>query len=1346
MPRRLHTPDRLFDHTWRSGHPYGRRTGRLRRWAMILLLIVLCTVIGGYGYLTDSERVRFMAESYLSSLTGGRVTMGGATLSVFEGLRLDDVKVYVDDGEAADSLMFSAQTFVISYDPRTMLAGRLEATQIIAQKPHVHLTENVDDGTWNWHRLASRRPRRDRPRMGGAPGPLTLPDVMLRNARVEISEIRGGRLSTLGFMTIDGQLMPAPLAAGEASTTRRLYHFDLQSRGLNDGVGPFVTGSITPSTGQVSAKLMNFEFGRDVLSILPAEVRAWWERHELSGRVNIPVLSYTPPTEGRRAKFKIETELNGVTLAVPPEEWLTRQEASRLDHARKAIVMMHGLHELAGIRGRSDYRQQPRIGREPAHREDYFSAQGPDARRLSPVNRLLAMMQRVPVRLQNVAGKFIFTEDGVEIRHVSGRVENNGLKISGRIYGYRPDARMTIRVSSLDTENLVIPASPRYISSLPPQVRDLYEEIRPQGTGRIALEITRPIAGARPVVDGRLDILDGQFLYHKFPYPMRNARGRVLFGRDPVTGLDRVAIQGLRGRGIESGPNRDTYITLDGRIEPLGPTSGVNITVRGANVHSEEALRQALPQEVRDALKVFDAEGKGRFPTFTGDFECRIVRPLGHRTRWSFDTDLTLHRGSGMLEAFPYPMKDVRGKIRIRDGYADIVDATMQRGDATMTIAGRVAWGTSPPTAPASPGAKETPLRDPFRRPGANAPVTALKVTVRNLPIDADLLAGLPPERRAWLEKVELAGALNVDGRVFEAKRDPENGQPRPRMRPLDYEFAVAVVNGSLRPMGGAFDVSDIGGRFLLTPRGIMLDGMVGKRGDATVSADGAIDWSAREETVADVRVGASNLLLDRPLFDVLPRASQNAWKSLQPKGTVDVDLFYKGAVDAAPKSKSADAAALPASLRAVLKPRELSVVYKEIPYPLEQLGGAVRIEGGRVSLEDITARHGDATVWLSGAGTLGKKAVWDVRLAAENVPADDELRKALPPAVSDLLESLKVTGTLGFEFSKLVYRSPDDAAASTDSASGVESIHLGAEDAPQHPEIDMAATVSLHDGSLETGVALEEVQGRLRFDASLREGRLSQLSGDASASSMKMADRLVRDFHCELVKPSNRTELRLEKMQGEMAGGALAGNVKITYPEVGKGSRYSADLVVRGADVRALVDEPESDLSGRLTASLSVEGSWDDPAARRGRGDVVASGREMYRIPLLLGLSQITNLAVPISSPFKEATAQFSIQGQHIAFENIELKASNMLMTGNGHLDFGTKKVALTFVTDNPRGLKVPFLNDIFQGARQELLKIHVRGTVEEPKVSAGMMGTFTTTVDEVFKGDPPTPRKKRR
>jgi hypothetical protein len=242
----------------------------------------------------------------------------------------------------------------------------------------------------------------------------------------------------------------------------------------------------------------------------------------------------------------------------------------------------------------------------------------------------------------------------------------------------------------------------------------------------------------------------------------------------------------------------------------------------------------------------------------------------------------------------------------------------------------------------------------------------------------------------------------------------------------------------------------------------------------------------------------------------------------------------------------------------------------------------------------------------------------------------------------------------------------------------------------------------------------------------------------------MKMAGRQATDFRAELTKPPGQTELRVEKMRCDVADGVMSGQMTLVYPEDGP-SRYALELVVRDADVRQLAWEDENAaVKGRLNASLSLEGSWGDAAARRGRGDVVVAGREMYRIPLVLGLLQVTNLALPISSPFNEATAVYNLDGGRVHFEQIELKASNMLIHGDGWLDFDTKKVSLGFTTDNPGGLmQVPFIKELWRGARNEMLKIQVRGTIQEPEVSARTMGTFWTTVDEVLNGGTEKPAK---
>ena len=72
-----------------------------------------------------------------------------------------------------------------------------------------------------------------------------------------------------------------------------------------------------------------------------------------------------------------------------------------------------------------------------------------------------------------------------------------------------------------------------------------------------------------------------------------------------------------------------------------------------------------------------------------------------------------------------------------------------------------------------------------------------------------------------------------------------------------------------------------------------------------------------------------------------------------------------------------------------------------------------------------------------------------------------------------------------------------------------------------------------------------------------------------------------------------------------------------------------------------------------------------------------MVTGRDMYRIPLVLGLLQVTNLALPISSPFNEATAVDNLDGDRVMFEQIKLAAQHA-HGRPGSLDFGTKKVDL--------------------------------------------------------------------
>jgi hypothetical protein len=1277
MPKTLTQPDHLFDRTWRPGHPFRPRLSQRRRWGMLLLFVLLCSIIGGYWYLTDARRVRAMAESYLSNLIGGQVRVGNATLSIFEGLRLDNVTVYVDSSKSPDSAIFSAQTFLVRYNPRSLLNGRLEATQIVAIDPHVWLTEDLDTGHWNYERLAPRRGATSMPTT--AHGPVVLPEILLRNAMVNYTQMQGGKLRpVLGSIGIEGQFTPG---IGDR------YGFKLQSRGLNEGLGPEVSGELIPSTRQIRAQLHGFEFGKDVEAMLPAQVRTWWKEHKLAGRVDVPELSYNSTPDGTK-QFKVEIVLNGVTLSVHPEEWTSREELERREMIARGFDAMRN----AGL----NYRGY--------------------------VDRLANLIEPSEIALQKVNGTFIFTQDGITLKQVFASVENNAFKINGKIVGYNRSPAMDVTLASSAAENIYIPPSPRYINSMPPPVRELYDHLRPQGTAAFWMRVTRDSSEARPEVAGEVDIIDGNFVFDRFAYPIRHAQGKIAFGRDQNSGIDKLELD-LHGYGVANGPNRDSMVSLDGTIAPLGADPGVTIQIRSGKVTSEPAMFAAFPKQTRDALKIFDAEGKGEYPKFSGSFVCDVIRPVGPDQHWTVNTDIKLADAEGALIAFPYPMKGVHGDLKVREDHVEIINAKMKRGDAELTMNGRVDWGDPLKNLrpPKSMGGEEPP---PSLRP-------ELTITAKNVPIDQDLLKAMPPGHRKWLETMGVTGTFDLDGTVTSMHRKTPGSN-------IDFAFDIDLHNASLLPVNGKYTATNIAGKMRLTPMRVVINNISARRGEGTINTKGEVAWPNDIPQIA-LTADARNITLDKPLYDLLPEAGKRGWDAVRPEGTVDAQLAYSGvagkiAANVATTTSTATTVATtqpstqPVSMKLVIVPRTLSVTPTSVPYRLDNLQGEVTIQPDRVTFTNLHAKHGDANFNITATGLFGDQGKWDFQLKGDQVTVDEALRKALPDTLGSLIESSKMKGKVGFEFSKLIVTPSSTPApkkpatpATTNQSSDVD--------------VDFACNLNVNASSLDIGVPIENVQGVIALEGSAKRGKLDRLGGHIDVPSFTLAQRPVTNFRADLMKNPGNDAMQLDNMQARIADGELAGRIGWISPDVGA-ARYALEMALRNADVTQLAGETAPDVKGQLSASVALEGNWSDPNSRRGRGDVSVTGDKMYKIPVVLGLLQITNLSLPITSPFNEANCRYSVDGQRVSFESIELRAKEMMMQGNGHLDFGTKQVKMTFVTDSTTWPKIPIVGDLLQGARHELLQIHVQGTLEEPKVSASMMNTFTTTIDKVFRG----------
>ncbi|HMO24673.1 MAG TPA: hypothetical protein PKB10_00235 [Tepidisphaeraceae bacterium] len=1177
---------------------------------MLLLLIVLLGLIFGYIRLTDPDRVRAMAEEYLSDLLGTSVEVERASLSLFEGLRLDGIRVSA--GERFGDVL-TAGSLLVSYDPAVLLRGRIEATRIVAIDPVVRVTEDRDTGRWSFQSISDGLPDL-------APAPaaqadeerrLPLPLLLLRNAQLAYGEIAGGEYTHRGTISIEAQLDPVPNA--------RRYSFRIASRSERE-IGPVIEGVLGVGGEMIEASLPRFEIGRDLQAMLPAQVRTWWEEHALVGALRIPRFKLQRGEDGR-AQFEVQASVDGAAMAVQPAEWLEPHELRRMNQARRAAQSLRGL----GL---------DRFG---------LLESGESAARAEPI------------LLHDVSGTVTFTNHVVRVDSLLARHEDNWVMLSGRLDGYTARAPMQLRIESPRNKHLVIPPAPGYLGSLPPQVREIYHRIRPGGQCELRLDLARSDENARLDLSGRLEIVNGQFIFERFPYPVSRARGRLVFGTDPQTGREQLLIESVRGFGIPGTLNEGAIVEINGKVSPLDHTSGIDIVVSGRNLFADDTLKAAMPPGTRRALRLFDPDGRGEYPKFAGGFVCRVTRTVGEVGQWTTDVEVDVHSGEGRLIALPYPLKDVQAKLVVHDDWIDLQRITMRRGDATIEVDGAVRIDEDGPT-------------------DLDNAAMDLNVRVRNLPVDDVLLRSLPENGSKLLSRLGIGGKLDLSGKVGQLA----GGQ-------TTYDLTIHLREGQVWPAEGTFAASDATATLRALPGRLSIDELTARRGAAVLSARGVILHPEGRDPTVELSGSAKGLQLDAGLYEALPDNARAAWDRLRPDGALDVAFTYTDAGRA--------------DYRIELIPVALQLRPAALPAPLTGVSGRAIITSAAVRLEDVRADLGGSHVRAGGFIRRDDQPS-ELTLSVGELNVDERLLTQLPEALGKPLADARLRGTISVDLER--FRFTEGFA-----------------------EAEFAGQLRAAGASIDPGIEMTDVTGEARLSGKFVSGALQSLDGQFTFNALSLAGRPVSDLRGRVVRSPGDRRIAVSDLRATLAGGEVAGQAEVIPADAGQG-RYALALVVRDADVRVLTGELDPRAEGRLTASFAIEGSFNDIASRRGRGDVVVAGKQLYRMPVMLGLLQMTSLSLPIASPFDRGTASYSLQGSRLNVEAVELLADGMRMNGSGLIDFHERLVAMTFTTDAAG-----------EGARNQLLQIHVRGKLEEPKVGAGVLPTFTTTIDEIRKGN---------
>jgi len=890
-------------------HPSNKRRLRrnMARW-VVFVAIVLSALAGGLSYrrFADPERVRAQAENLLQKFTHGRVRVGSAEFSIFNGVHLFNVSVSVSGvprdtsplerpPEETESV-FSCRELFLSHDPTSALWGPLRIRSILAIEPTCSIIHDRAQGTTNitgLFRGASPMDHAD----------AAMPTVELRDARIRVAyrEAHGVRVVEDLALTLRGR---------PSQRNQRIYDVAWQGEGDTAGSGHSQIDLQNGHLRNVRGGLPSLSI-ETVLLVVNAGydgAGAWSDLLGLDGRVRATDYNLIDGVAADASR-SATIDLNNASISIPIQQdehdlapdlrylrfehvegtVLVTSEAIRAEFAGRfhgaecnvTATMRGGVEKLATLddvdfdahlsltalelpRGEPETRpgQARFIHRFPQLAKFYrdYDPHGvidldvAVAKRAGPdepleVRRILvsakggdASAHQFPYRVTRLTGVLEYRPDGVWIRHVCGEHEGGVVCVDGRLD--RPDA-CAAGEYTIRGEDVLI--DDRLYGGLGARYDWLKDQLGPQGRIDVDLALHRSACdGEKPGIwrsETTVRFDELSATYVGLPYPIDRLAGEL-------------AVEGKRLRIVRlEGDAGNARVRVTGEVAfASGQLSESDVTIVAEGAEFDDRLLAALPEGIRS--KVVALHPSGRFDlqtTLTVEPESRHVVS---------NSTVTLRGAAVYPDNFPVQLTGIEGRVRIEPSVIVIDEAVGRYRDAAISASGEIRRNKD--------GGNTAPGRD-----------SELALHCRDLRIDDELRNAAPPKLRDVLTDWAVDGpiAADVDLR-FDSTGDDD----------LEYRVTAELNGADVRHPPFPIPFEDVYGTVTLEGAQIHGVGFHGRYGGAHVQ----VDFDTHETgdgSEGTIVLNAIGLSLDESARGLLPERMRAGWDGAGLRGLADVHV-----------------------------------------------------------------------------------------------------------------------------------------------------------------------------------------------------------------------------------------------------------------------------------------------------------------------------------------------------------------------------------------------------------------------------------------------------------------------
>jgi hypothetical protein len=637
---------------------------RIRKKIVLIIIAVLVAVGGWWGYARAKKAFIEMATETLTKLTGADVKLKEANVRLSGTVLADDIVIRPNYPASFDDAIFKAKHVQAKFGLLSLLMRNPKLKRISVEDFVVNVQYDVNEARWNTDVLRSLR-------TAGLSD--KIPELRLKRGILKYSKVWQGVVSDIITMPVDAALKAVDKEGDTLLVTLRGADTAADAPALKGTWRTGQSGKVA-LTGQLStAKVPLFENVWDMNNML---ILAEYDANAININEcrmrlgNETILSARGRIDDYRRLGIFSIEASIKNLHHGP------------DAASNTFVYSKSL--LENLPGRvcqtffEDFKPRGVVDIQVKANGSLNELAKTVCTGTLTCKDVSVVYKDFPYPIDHITGTIDFNDRMIVLNRLDAKHKDADLVIEGYSKDFLPVWDCNLSVSSPS-----MPLDDDVYNALDADQKRAWAVISPQGSIEMKYRFVREPSGARHMrVTAGLQKVNAN--YHRFQFPLRNLTGTMIIETDKVI-FDHVLSE-YEGRRILI--NGWSKLKEQQWQESEHDSDSYCMSLDAGGLGLEKDVEPLLPPQAAKMLSLLKAGGKVRI----------IAQMSNNAGKDCLQKALIIECLGDTIDyaGFPYPLKDIRGKLTITGDSVEFEEMTAKTAanasEATITLSGKAGF------------------------------------------------------------------------------------------------------------------------------------------------------------------------------------------------------------------------------------------------------------------------------------------------------------------------------------------------------------------------------------------------------------------------------------------------------------------------------------------------------------------------------------------------------------------------------------------------------------------------------------------------------------------------------